>query len=256
MPRDALTPGKAREQLDTARREAREAATLGEELRERVRSGEDITAAQLAAQDQLAELAQLRITAAERKLAEAQKADLDARATAIRDDVRDLIDEDSTAAIVTAARGVMTAVAALVSASATREAAIREVATAAESMNAELGWTPGNMPATDRYGFRGQASTLPISAMSLGEGRVVAVPVGEVLGAALSAVLVGQSEERHRAREILGFPGENTKRVLEGVPGLADALRFTAEEWQALDQRARYEASQQGRRPLPEGVEG
>ncbi|WP_435272204.1 hypothetical protein [Streptomyces parvulus] len=241
MPLDLAT---AQQELDDAR------ATLAT-LQEQVRNGdEDVTAQQLADQRELIGLAELRVEAAQRAETQAAAADQEARALAIRDDIRDLVAEDSTASLLTAVQGVMTAVAALVTAAGARETAIRETAAAAESMNAELGWTPGNMPATDAYGFRGSASNFPITIVALGQGRVVATPVGELLGVALSAALVGRSGDRRRAAEAMTGTQGAVQGTAAGVPGLPAALRLTSQQWAALDTSARYEATEQGRRPL------
>lgn len=241
MPLDLAT---AQQELDDAR------ATLAT-LEEQVRDGdEDITAQQLADQKELIGLAELRVTAAERAEQQATAADLEARALAVRDDVRDLIAEDSTAALVTAVQGVMTAVAALVSAAGSRETAIREVAAAAESMNAELGADSDEPWPTSRYGFRGSASNLPITVVALGRGRAVATPVGELLGVALAAALAGQYETRRRAAALMTGVQTAVQGTAAVVPGLPSALRLTTQQWAALDTRARYEATEQGRKPV------
>jgi multidrug efflux pump subunit AcrA (membrane-fusion protein) len=242
MPRDLAT---AQAELDEAR------ATLAT-LQEQVRDGDEtVTAQQLADQRELISLAELRVTAAERAEKQAAADDLDARATAVGDAVRDLVGEDSTAPLVTAVQAVMDAVAGLATAASTREAEIREVAAAAESMNAELGWSPNNPLPSDRYGFRGQASTFPVSVMALGQGRAVATPVGELLGIALCAALVGQPDARRSAAEMMRGLQAGVQGRAAGVPGLPEALRLTAEEWQQLGERGRYEATEQGRRPAP-----
>lgn len=256
MPPETLTPVQAREQLDTARREADEARTLADELADRVRDGDtEVTAEQLGAQRQLAELAKLRVEAAERKLQAASAADLDARAKDTAKRVRALVADDSAEPLVDAARAVMDAVHDLVSVAAEREAAIREVAVDGQNMNDALGANTADPWPSRRYGFLAQSSP-PVNVTAVGEGRAVAVPVGDLLGAVVSAALLGRSDARNTAARIMvGIP-ESIARVTAGVPGLADALRITPERWQTLNQQARYEATQQGRRPLPQDTEG
>jgi hypothetical protein len=50
---------------------------------------------------------------------------------------------------------------------------------------------------------------------------------------------------------VLTATPQRVAAIAADVPGLADALRYTPEEWQKLNQRARYSASLQGRRPAP-----
>lgn len=223
MLRNPPTPAEAREQLDTARTEATEAAALIETLAERVRDGDtDVTAEQMAGQRQLAELAQLRVTAAERKLTAAQSADLDARARAVADRIAALVDEDSTAPILDAARTVMTAVQALVSVSEERHATIRDVAVDGVHMNEELGRSSNDpWPSRDRYGFMTQSSPQP-HVVAVGEGSATAIPAGRVLGLVLRAALDGPSVRQ--ATEMLGLSGEGLQHHTAAISGLAEAL--------------------------------
>jgi hypothetical protein len=255
---ETLTPGQAREQLENARREAAEAATLGDQLADRVRDGDtDVTAEQLGAQRQLAELAELRITAAERKLKAALDADLDARARALAGHIGDLIDDDSTEEIVTAAMDVTEAIGRLLTLSGQRDDAIRQLADQAVLINGELGRGPHNpWPSRTGYGFMGQNA--PGQSVSLdGKGHVEAIRAGHVLGAILAAALAGRSTDRHYAGQVLEGVPESVGRFLAGVPGLSEAMRYDRAAWDSLPARVRNEAARQGRAPLPEaaGVE-
>lgn len=239
MPLDLAT---ARAELDDAR------ATLAT-LQEQVRNGDDtVTAQQLADQRELIEYAALRVTAAQRAEQQAAADDLDARATAVGDAVRDLVAEDSTAPLVTAVQAVISAVQGLAAAADERETRIRKVASAGESMNAELGWSPRNPWPSRQYGFLAQ-TTPPVNVVAVDTGRAVATPLGELLGAAVASALVGRSGALSTAAQLMSGVPEGVARVSAGVPGLADALRLTAEQWQALDERARSQATQQGRTP-------
>lgn len=251
MLRNDLTPVQAREQLETARREATEAASLIDTLAERVREGDsEVTAEQMAGQKQLAELAELRVTAAERKLVQAQRADLDARARAVGDRARALVAEDSTEDIVDAAAAVLEAATRLLTLSGERDAAIREVANDAVQINEQLGRSDNNPWPSRDYGFMGQSYPPGVSAV--GHGRAESIHAGAVLGAILAAALAGQSEAQRRAAEILRVPAESTRRVLDNVPGLAAALRYDRAAWEKLPQQVRGEAARQGRQPLPD----
>ncbi|AWT43191.1 MULTISPECIES: hypothetical protein [Streptomyces] len=255
MQPDTLTPEQAREQLETARREAADARQLADELADRVRDGDiDVTADQLGTQRQLAELAELRIEAAERKLQAALAADREARAREVGDRVRALVADDSTVPLIDAVRAVMAAVDGLVHVAAERDAAIREVAAEGARVNDELGPDQANPWPSERFGFR--AGTNPVGVTAMGQGRAYPISAGELLGTALAAALVGKSEvQRAAASKLTGIP-EGVGNTVASVPGLADALRLTPEEWQTLDGRTRYEATAQGRRPLPQDTEG
>ncbi|MFJ9217876.1 hypothetical protein ACIRJL_17190 [Streptomyces sp. NPDC102383] len=236
--------------LTTAQQELDEARALLATLQEQVRDGDDtVTAQQLADQKELIALAELRVTAAERAEKQAAADDLAARATAVGQQVRDLVSEDSTASLVSAVQAVMTAVDTLVSAASARQAAIVEVATAAETMNAELGGSRDDPWPSAAYGFRGSASNYPAGVTALGQGRAFATPVGELLGVALSAALVGRREDRRRAAEMMAGIQTTVQGKAAGVPGLSSALRLTSQQWAALGTVARYESTEQGRRP-------
>lgn len=254
---ETLTPQQAREQLDTARREAAEAATLAEQLADRVRDGDtDITAEQLGTQNQLAHLASLRIEAAERKLKAALAVDLDARARVLATHIGDLIDDDSTEEIVVAAKDTVAAITRLLGLSDNRDAAIRELADQAVLINDELGRGPGNpWPSRTGYGFMGQNAAGQMVSLD-GKGRAEAIRAGQVLGAILVVALTGRAVDREHARMVLDGTHEGVAHVLGAVPGLTDALRYDRATWEGLPQKARYAASQQGRAPLPEAVEG
>ncbi|MEU8891143.1 hypothetical protein [Streptomyces sp. NPDC048442] len=248
-----MTPAAARAALDTARTEAQQARALVDALAEQVRSGDEtVTAEQISTQRELADMADLRVTAAERKLTAAVDADLDARATATGDNIRALVAEDSTQPLITAVKAVMTAVQTLVQAAAAREATIREAAHEGASLNRELGWSPDDPWPSRQYGFMAQ-STEPVNVLAVDQGRAVATPAGELLGIALAAALVGQDGARTTAADLMtSMPGAVPNRAV-GVPGLVDALRLSPEEWQALDARARSDAHGQGRQPITEG---
>ncbi|WP_405797228.1 hypothetical protein [Streptomyces sp. NBC_01506] len=244
MPRDIVT---------TAQQEAAEARATLDSLTERVKAGDpNVTASQLSTQRELIKFAELRVTAAERKQAEAQRADLDARARAVGERARALVAEDSTDDLVAAAGDVLEATMRLVAVSAARDETIREVASEGVAVNDQLKRDPNDHWPSREYGFMAQ-NFPPVGVTAVGLGRAESVHAGAVLGAILSAALAGQSDAQHRAGEILGLPGESTKRVLEGVPGLVAALRYDREAWDQLPEKVRNESARQGRRPVSEG---
>lgn len=222
MQPDTLTPAQARQQLDTAQREADEARGLVEDLRERVRNGDDVTAEQLGSQQQLAELAQLRVTAAERKLKAALAADVDARAHATADRIRDLVADDSTEPILDAVLAVTGAVRALLRVTGERHAAIRQVAVEGVAVNEELGRNPDEPWPSRAYDFMAQ-TTPELSVTAVGQGAARAIPAGRVLGVVLRAVLE-DGTVRRQTTEMIGLSAEGLARHTAAVPGLAEAL--------------------------------
>ncbi|MGW3650226.1 hypothetical protein [Streptomyces sp. NPDC000878] len=220
-----LTPAQAREQLTTARAEADEAAALIDVLAERVRSGDtEITADQMASQKQLAELAGLRVTAAERKLKAAQAADLDARARATSDRIHALVKADSADPIATAVRAVIGSVQALVTAAADRHTTIRDVSTEGVRINEELGRSDNNPWPSRAYDFVAQDHP-SASVAAVGVGRAEAVPAHRLLAVALAQALGDQGGMRSQlARELAGTR-EGFAHTAGLIPGLVDALQ-------------------------------
>ncbi|MGW2438753.1 hypothetical protein ACWCY1_18725 [Streptomyces goshikiensis] len=247
-----MTPAEAREALDTARTEAAQAHEVIEALAERVREGdEQVTAEQIAGQRQLAELAELRVEAAERKLAAAVTADRDARAKAIAAAARDLIDADDMQPLTDAVRAAVAALERVAALAAVRSARIHATARDAVAINEELkeaNPAAGPWP-SDAYDFRGQ--TFPASVTVLRQGRAAAVPPGRLAAVALALALTGDRQMEADARETLTAPTDSlVARVTAEIPGLAEAVRVTAEEWQAAPQDTRYRLTQQSRNPI------
>ena len=249
-----MTPADAREALETARSEAAEAHATVEALTERVREGDEhVTPEELAGQRSLADLAALRVEAAERKLTAAIDADRDARARATAAAVRELVDADDTQPLVDALRDAAAAVARLADLANARAARIRAVASDAVGINAELkdAGATGPWP-SDAYGFRGQ--TVPASVTACGKGgrRADAVPAGRLAAVALVLGLGNDRQMEADARETLTAPTDRViARVAGEVPGLADALTASPEEWQAASEDGRYRLAMQGRQPQP-----
>ncbi|MFD8948536.1 hypothetical protein ACFV0B_06745 [Streptomyces xanthophaeus] len=249
-----MTPDEAREGLDTARTEAEQARDLVADLAERVREGdEDVTGAQILAQRQLAELAGLRVEAAERKLAAAEAIDRDARAKAIAAAARELISEDDTQPVIDAVRDAVAALEHLLAVTATRSARIHEVAEQAVQINDELKsvaraaveaegkaqlangrgipirQTPDDPWPTSAYGFRGQ--TFPANVTAIGEGSAGAVRPGRMAAAVLALALNGDRSLAAEAREVFNAPfAAVIERLKTEVPGLTEALRQPAKD--------------------------
>ncbi|MFD6887147.1 hypothetical protein [Streptomyces sp. NPDC059957] len=248
-----MTPAEARTALATARTEAQQARTLVAALAERVREGDEkVTGEQILAQRQLAELAGLRVEAAERKLVAAENTDRDARAKAIAAAARKLISTDDMQPLHDAAKAAVEALKHLVDVTSTRTARIHEVAEQAVQINDEMKsvaraavaaagqaelaqgrGVPIRTTAEDAwpsgaYGFRGQA--YPAHVTVLGEGTAAAVRPGRMAAAVLALALNGDRSLAAEAREVFNAPFEHViERLQADVPGLADALRQSAE---------------------------
>ncbi|MER6199820.1 hypothetical protein ABT234_20925 [Streptomyces sp. NPDC001586] len=248
-----MTPDEAREGLDTARIEAEQARDLVADLAERVREGDEgVTGEQILAQRQLAELAGLRVEAAERKLTAAEDADRDARAKAIAAAARQLISTDDTQPVIEAVRDAVAALEHLLAVTATRTARIHEVAVQAVQINDELksvaraaveaeaaaslaegrGIPVQYMPAepwpSSAYGFRGQ--TYPAHVMVMGEGGADAIRPGRMAAAVLALALNGDRSLAAEARGVFNAPlADVIQRLKAEVPGLDEALRQSAE---------------------------
>ncbi|MFF9215504.1 hypothetical protein [Streptomyces viridosporus] len=239
--------------LPTAQSELDDARAVLAALEEQVRDGGDVTPQQLADQRELIAFAELRVEAAERAEKKAAAEALDARARAAGEHARTLVAEDATEPLIDAAKAVMDAVRDLMQVAGERNATIRQVAAEGARVNEELGSGPGRPWPTDKYGYR--ASTNPGSVRVRGEGHATVVPGGRILGVALAAALVGQPDARRSVLDYVGgIPAMVAKVATTDLPGLADALRLSPEEWEAIDPRFRYEASAQGRRPVSEEV--
>lgn len=232
------TPTEASTALDTARSEAAQAHELIEALAERVRDGDDnVTAEQISGQRQLAELAELRVEAAERKLAAAVTADRDARAKTIAAAARQLIAEDDMRPLLDATRDAVTALRHLLAVTATRTARIHTVAKDAVAINEEFrsaDSAAGPWPSS-AYGFRGQS--YPAHVAVLGEGTASAIRPGRMAASVLALALDGNRGMTGEAREVFNAPLTVViERLNAEVPGLADALHAIRDKSQELPQ--------------------
>ncbi|MFB7936048.1 hypothetical protein [Streptomyces sp. NPDC056049] len=248
----------ARTALETAQREAEEARALVETLAERVRDGaEDITGADIAAQRQLAELAGLRVTGAERKLAEAVKVDRDARCKRTVEAARALLAADSTAPILDAITAIRESVARLMAAVDSRNESIKAVGTQIAALDSELvaSGAGDSLPLYRLYGGRGNAKHITVRDPDRGVLSADFLHVADLASSAVVSVLTAHPESRQMG-ERFPMDARAVRKVSEAVPGLADAWRCTDAEWQAMDSTGRHRAAIHGRQPLPEGAEG
>lgn len=242
-----LTPAQAREALAAAEKEKREAQGLADALAERARDGDpDVTPAKLAEARQLADFAQLRITAAERKLAAAEAADRHARADQLAAEARDLVDEDDLQALADGVRKVAEATAALYEVAITRNDRIRAVNAIARTLEGEF----------EQAGQPGE--------LSRGHG-VVRHPEGVIVGRHGQAMLLGAAELLAAAVrladgpqvtegeliEAFNGPDGTLGRVLKAVPSLAEEWRHSPEKWAQMSRRQQSHAVATRRAPQP-----
>ncbi|MFD9519319.1 hypothetical protein [Streptomyces sp. NPDC059979] len=248
-----MTPTEARTALDTARTEAVQARDLVADLAERVREGDnDVTGEQILAQRQLAELAGLRVEAAERKLVAAEDADRDARAKAIAAAARELISQDDMQPLFDAAKAAVEALQHLVAVTSARTERIKAVATQAVHINDELknvaraaieaegkaelaqgrGYpirtTVAEAWPSAAYGFRAQE--FPANVAVLGEGTATAVRPGRMAASVLALALDSDRSLAGEAREVFNASfGAVIERLKADVPGLTEALQQPAQ---------------------------
>lgn len=244
--------------VTTAEQEAAEAQALVDALAERVRDGNtDVTPDQLAAQQQLADFAQLRVEAARRHQARASEDSRVRRAEAARTAGQHLLNEDGARDIVAATVAAAAAMAELARVVEARNAHIAEVGATLAGLDGELTvqGADGSFPSR-KYGVWGD----PTAVVVQGVGRADRLRVGD-LAAAVVAVGLGSGPEGYgawssAANLLNGVVSQAVKKLGEDVPGLAAAWRYTPQQWAAAGQRERHEASEQGRRPIAEPTAG
>jgi chromosome segregation ATPase len=220
---DTLTPEQARKALATAKQEKREADGLADALAEQVRAGAtDVTPKKLADARQLAEFAELRITAAERKIADAEEADRHARAEQAAAEARDIATDDDLSELAPHVQAVVDAIASLVAVAEARDSRIRRVGNSLRLLGHELASLDPttNLVMRARYGVEGDAQKItvydpPIKVESIRPAHLVAAAVGIGTGRTHYA-------ELREAFEVIEFM---VPRVCEQVPALAEITR-------------------------------
>ncbi|MGW9031008.1 hypothetical protein ACWGQ5_44530 [Streptomyces sp. NPDC055722] len=135
----APTPTDARQALAAALAEKTEAEQLAAALAEKIRNGDDTgKPADLATARDLAEFADLRITAAERKLNQATEADRHQRAEEVAAEVRALVEQEDSAELAAKMRAAVDALADLYAATAARRQRIIGMAERVRRIGDEL----------------------------------------------------------------------------------------------------------------------
>ena len=251
MPRDL--------NLATAQTELAEARTALDTLTERVREGDqDVTPEQLATQRELISFAELRVEAAQRTEIRIREEERAALAAAAKQAAEQLIAGSGMDEIAAAERAAVDAIAHLAALAHARNARIAEIGTTIVNLEDAMevaghGKAPGNMR---HYGVWGGRDRLVV----LNVGRVSALDVGALTTAAVVAGLgvdpVGRDAQKRHMNAFHGLRDQVVHNLLEAYPQLAEVLRVSAEQFAAADTKGRYDLVAQGRRPLPEAVEG
>lgn len=241
----AIRPQAARQLLSDAEAEKREAADLAAALADQVRDGDpDVKPADLSAARDLAEFADLRITAAQRKLAAAEDADRHARATEAATQARSIADQDDTA-IADAVRTVADAVAHLAQLANDRQDRFMTVVRALADIDLELTAATGQPNQMQhRYGVRHQWEVIHVTAP---DAEVRSVRPAELVAAAVSFG-AGTLVPRADLSALVAAADSIAQRMIGALPALAAEWRLSDEQWAQLSPQARELAVQQGRR--------
>ncbi|MGC5007451.1 hypothetical protein [Streptomyces sp. DT203] len=214
------TTEQARAALATAEAEKTEAEELAAALADKVRAGDDtVKPKDITAARELAEFADLRITAARRKLAAAEEADRHARAEAVAADVRALVeddDPDDIAAKVTAAVDAIKAVYAVTEA---RRLRVLEMAGRVRSLANELE-VAGFHPVTElrkRYAIGADHDSVaihnpePLGTVGVTPALAVAAAVG---------MAVRDSGEQAKISDQMSYLSSRVEAFVAQVPAL------------------------------------
>jgi hypothetical protein len=250
MPRD----------LPTAQAELAEAKAALEALQERVRDGDqDVTPEQLATQRELISFAELRVEAAQRTETRFREEEWAALGAATKKAAGQLIAGAGMDEVADAARAAADAIAHLAALAQARNGQIEEIGTTlarldndlAAATDAEQNSGPW---ASRRYGVWGDRSRVVVD----GLGNASALDIGRLTMLAIVAGL-GSTDEGLRAQtqhgnSFHGLRNMTIRELLKQYPQLTDAFAVTPEQFAAASTRGRYELSEQGRHPTPQGV--
>lgn len=244
---DTLTPAGARTALSAVEQEKTEAEQLTAALAERVREGDpEVSPQQLAEARQLADFAELRITAAQRKLAAAEEADRQARARQLAEDAHRLADGDEHGVLADAIRHMAEAVNALVDLAHTRNNDIHSISNRVRDLDYEFGQAgaPGDLA------LRHGVARHPEGVIVTGEPMVARLSPAELLAAAVR-LATGQSRVTEgELIQAFSGPDGTLARVLKAMPALADEWRYSPEEWAQMDRQAQAHAVAARRAPV------
>lgn len=247
MPRD----------LKTAQAELDEARAVLATLEEQVREGDDVTPQQLTAQRELITFAELRVEAAvrtEQRMLEGQRAEL---AETAKTAATSLLTGDTMAALADATRAAVDAVAHVVSLADQRNAKIEQIGATLTGIDEDLKRHQGiEQWGSQQYGVWGNRDRVIVPGVGAAGQMDVGALTASVVAMALTGSAEGQQAAASHRGHTNGLVNLTVRRLLESYPELGEALRATPEKFAAVNQRGRADLAEQGRRPLPEAVEG
>ncbi|MEI5008614.1 hypothetical protein RB196_16010 [Streptomyces sp. PmtA] len=242
-----MTPQQAAEAIRTARTEQEEAEQLAASLEERVLDGDpDVTPAQITEARELARFAELRITAAERKHAAAQEAARHATARDIAARAAELLSREDGTELVDAMRGAADALSRLAAVAEKRHTLVTALGGELADITEQLGGSVVQM--RERYGVAGDREQI----IMYDPRTVVRTVSPAVVLAAAVRLGVGTHSLAQAAGDALTAPDERVKQMFAAVPALAEAWRYSPEEYAALSQERRLDALNTDRQPVPE----
>ncbi|WP_406321916.1 hypothetical protein [Streptomyces sp. NBC_01637] len=243
---------QARAALATAEAEKTEAEELAAALADKVRAGDDtVTPKDLTAARELAEFAELRITAAHRKLGAAEEADRTARAEEVAKDVRRLVEQDD-AEFAAKLRNAVDANFELHAAAVDRRDRIADMGMRAAYVVDEHVRHGGTVEeAVQRYGVNGsRTDVFSYRPTRLG---VHATEPGNVLAAALALALPDHHAEA-AVRECLTNLPTRVATVFGEIPAAREAFTVGADQLATMTVEERSRAHQLYR--VEQAVEG
>lgn len=218
------TPEQARDALAAAEAEKTEAEELAAALADKVRAGDDtVTPKDLTAARELAEFADLRITAARRKLAAAEESDRHARAEQVAAEARALVDQEDAAEIAAKMRAAADALADLYAATAARRERVLHMSSRVRSVAAELEAAGVDSPREmrKRYGLAADHDSVSVYQPSQ-MGCVGVTPALAV--AAAVGLAVPNNGAQAEVSEQMGYLSSRVETMLRQVPAVGAAF--------------------------------
>ncbi|MGW0596115.1 hypothetical protein ACWD11_03105 [Streptomyces sp. NPDC002776] len=240
-----MTPAEAAAAIRTAHDEKEQAEQAAAALEERVLNGDqDVTAAQLAEARQAVTFAELRITAAERKHAEAQQAALQESARRVAEQAVSVVADDDADELADAMREAVTAIGRLCSIAQQRHEVISGLGAQMRGITDQFGGDFRVM--RERFGVAGDREQIVVY-----QPRTV---VRTVQPAVLLAAAVRLGVDSHALAYGIGSalesPDQRVKQTFTAVPVLADAWRYSPEQYAQLTPEQRRDALALDRQPL------
>ncbi|ULR50590.1 hypothetical protein [Streptomyces deccanensis] len=242
-----LTPAQAREALAAAEKEKGEAQGLADALAERARDGDpDVTPAKLAEARQLADFAELRITAAERKLTAAEAADRAARAEQLAADARQLVTDDDHGPLAEAIRDAAAAVNALIDVAQARSNRIRSINQRIRALEGEFEQVgaPGDLA------LHHGVARHPEGTIVTGQPMVTLLSAAELVAAAVRLATGQDKLSEGELSQAFDGPDATLGRVMKAMPSLAEEWRHSPEEWACMGRSAQAHALSTRRAPV------